>query len=390
MQLAHKIEMKPNKKQEQKLLQSCGCARFAYNWALAKWKEMYEAWKLDNSLPKPKAYLIKKEFNKIKKQEFPWIYESPKDANQQPFANLNQAFARFFKKKAKFPNFKKSKDKKSFYVSNDKFKVIEKYIFLPKIGKIKLTEELRFKGKIVGATISKIAHKWFVSVQVDTNISKEKKVTNEVVGVDLGLNHFATFSNGEVADSPKPLRKYAKLLAKRQRQHSKKLIGSNNRKRTAMKLAKLHFKIKCQRHDFLHKLSTKICRENQTICMEKLKVKNMMANHKLARSISDAGWFEFRRQIEYKAKLFDNNVVFADTFYPSSKTCSGCGFVNKNLTLKDRVFICIVCNSEMDRDLNASINLSRLGYSQIDACGHITSTDSILDSASCVDETRIT
>jgi putative transposase len=390
MQLAHKIEMKPNKEQAQKLNRACGCARFAYNWGLAKWKELYESWKLDNSQPKPKANSIKKEFNRIKKAQFPWIYESPKDANQQSFANLDQAFKRFFKKKSKFPTFKKKTSRSSFYVSNDKFRIIKNIIVLPKIGEVKLTEELRFKGKIISATVSKNAHKWFVSIQVDTNANKERQTINEVIGIDLGLNHFATLSDGEVVDSPKPLKRYTKLLQKRQRQHSNKVNGSNNRKRSAMKLARLHFKIKCQRHDFIHKLSTKICRENQTICMENLKVKNMMKNHRLARSISDAGWYEFKRQIEYKAKLFGNDVVFADTFYPSSKTCSSCGCINKNLTLKDRVFVCVVCNNEMDRDLNAAVNLSRLGSSRIYACGHVTSVDSVLESASCVDETRIT
>lgn len=388
MQLAHKIEMKPNKEQGQKLLQSCGCARFAYNWALAKWQEMYQSWKLDNSLTKPNANRIKKEFNAIKEEQFPWIYDSPKDANQQAFANLDQAFKRFFKKKAKFPKFKKRKNKKSFYVSNDKFKIKENTITLPKIGEIKLTEQLRFLGKIISATISKIAHKWFASIQVETNVRKKKQIVNEVVGVDLGLTNFATLSTGEVVGSPKPLRKYTKLLKLRQRQHTKKIKGSNNRIKSAMKISRLHYKISCQRKDFLHKLSTKICRENQTICLEKLKVKNMMKNHCLARSIGDAGWYEFRRQIEYKAKIYGNDIVFADTFYPSSKTCSSCGHKKNNLSLKDRVFLCESCGLEINRDLNAATNLSRLGHSRIYACGHETSTNSMLELASFVDEAR--
>lgn len=390
MQLAHKIEIKPNGTQEQKLLQACGCARFAYNWALAKWQSMYEAWKLDNSLPKPNANRIKKEFNGIKAEQFPWIYYSPKDANQQAFTNLDQAFKRFFKKKAKFPKFKKSKSKKSFYVSNDKFKIKENIITLPKIGEVKLTEQLRFSGKILSATISKVAHKWFASIQVETNIKPQTAHVNQVIGVDLGLTSFVTLSTGEIVESPKPLKKYTKLLKLRQRQHSKKIKGSNNRSKSAMLLSRLHYKISCQRNDFLHKLSTMMCRENQTICLEKLKVKNMMKNHCLARSISDAGWSEFRRQIEYKAKIYGNDIVFADTFYPSSKTCSGCGHKKNNLSLKDRVFLCESCGLEIDRDLNAAMNLSRLGYSRIDACGHETSADSMLELASFVDETRTT
>ena len=362
-QLAHKIEIKPTKEQLQKLIRACGCARFTYNWALTRWNNLYECWKSDNSQPKPNINLIRKEFNSIKKEKFPWIYESLKDANQRPFSNLDKAFKRFFQNKSKYPKRKKKSGRNSFYISNDKFTIVNKIIFLPKgIGAVKLTQELRFEGKIMSAVISKDAHKWFVSIQVDTNVNKEKekKIINEVIGIDLGLTHFATLSDGEVIDSPKPLKRSTKLLKKRQRQKDKKVKWSNNRKKSMIKLSRLHFKIKCQRHDFLHKLSTKICRENQTICMEDLKVSNMIKNHCLARAISDAGWGEFRRQIEYKSKLFGNNVTFANTFYPSSKTCSNCGFIKKDLTLKDKVFVCPVCNINIDRDLNASFNLSRV------------------------------
>jgi putative transposase len=390
MQITHKIEIKPTKDQETQLEKACGCARFAYNWGLNKWKQMYDDWKKNNTLQKPNANLIKKEFNSIKESQFPWIYDSPKDANQQPFANLDKAFKKFFKKEAKFPKFKKKKGKSSFYISNDKFKIKDKVITLPKIGEVKLTELLRFDGKIVSGTIKKHAHKWFVSITVETNVVKQKTILNSVIGIDLGLINFATLSNGEFYESPKPLKRSTKKLKTKQRQLSKKAIGSNNFKKKAMQLGRLHYKVNCQRSDFLHKLSTQTCRENQTICLENLQVKNMMKNHKLARSISDAGWSEFVRQIEYKSKIFGNEVIFADRFYPSSKTCSNCGSKKTTLSLKERDFNCEICNFSIDRDLNAAINISRLGYSRTHACGHWTSA--VLDSSavSLVDETRIT
>lgn len=387
MQIAHKIEIKPNKSQIQLLRKACGCARFTYNWALNAWQHMYQAHKVDKTLPKPNANLIKKEFNKIKKTQFPWIYESPKDANQQPFANLNNAFTRFFKKLGKFPKFKKKKNNESFYVSNDKFKIIDQTIQLPIIGKVPLTEKLRFQGKIINATVSTQGGKWFVSIVVDSVVVKKKKIKKQVVGIDLGLINFATLEDGKKFKSPKPLKKYEKILKRRQRQYSKKQVGSNNKFKSAMKLNKLHYKISCKRKDFLHKLSTKICCENQVICLENLKVQNMMKNHKLAKAISDTGWSEFRRQIQYKSQIYGNDVVVADQFYASSKTCSNCGCKKKELSLKDRVFVCDICNFKIDRDVNAARNLSRLGLeflrnkedNRINACGHLASVASALD-----------
>ena len=379
MQITHKIEFKPNKIQITQLRQACGCARFAYNWGLTRWQQLYQEHKKDPNKPKPKALSVKKEFNSIKESSFPWIYDSPKDANQQAFTNLNNAFSRFFKKLSKYPRLKKKKTNQSFYISNDKFKISGKILILPKIGKVKLTEKLRFNGKIMSATVSNKADKWFIAITVDTEVKKEKQLINDVVGVDLGLTHFATLSTGNTFDSPKALRKNEKKLKRKQRQHSKKVKGSNNRRKSAIKLAKLHYKIVCKRHDFLHKLSKKICHENQVICLENLKVQNMLKNHKLAKSISDAGWYEFRRQVQYKSQIYDNDVVIADTFYASSKTCSNCGCKKKELKLSERLFVCDDCNFEIDRDLNAAINLSRLGHNRIYACGHLTSVNSELE-----------
>jgi putative transposase len=352
---------------------------------LNKWSEMYKNWKGDNTLEKPNAFLIKKEFNKIKESEFLWIYESPKDANQQAFTNLGSAFKKFFKKQTKYPKFKKKFQRDSFYVSNDQFKIVENQIKLPIIGIVKMTECLKFIGKIISCTISKTANRWFASVNVEMkDYKKHKKIKNEIIGIDLGLKTFAVCSNGEKFEAPKPLKK----LKRKQRRLSNKIKGSNNRKKEVQKVAKLHYKIACIRKDFLHKLSTKICSENQTIILEDLKVSNMIKNHKLAKSISDAAWSEFRRQITYKSEIFDNNLIIVDTFAPTSKTCSNCGCKKHDLKLSDRIFKCNECNFEIDRDLNASLNLYTLGLREINACGHRTSTLDKKSKASKMAETR--
>lgn len=389
MILSHKIELNPTKEQITQFEKACGCARFAYNWALNKWNEQYKVWKGNNTLPKPNANLIKKEFNSIKEKEFPWIYESPKDANQRSFFNLNKAFQKFFKKTAKYPTFKKKFKKDSFYISNDKFSINEFEVQLPLIGKVDLKEKFRFKGKIQSATISRNSNKWFISLNVEIeNYSKEKSIKNEIIGIDLGLKNFATCSDNTSYQAPKPLKHYSKKLKRAQIKLSKKQKGSNNRNKQRLKVAKIHYKIKCIRNDFLHKLSTKICSENQTIVLENLKVSNMLKNHKLAKSISDASWSEFKRQIEYKSQIYQNKIVIVGTFEPTSKVCSNCGCKKQDLKLHDRIFKCDDCGFQIDRDLNASLNLYTLGLREIDACGQNINTNESYSKANNLIETR--
>lgn len=358
MNLTHKIEIRPNKKQQEIINKSCGVSRFAYNYALKKYELIYKKHKEDKNNPKPNIYEIKKEFNKIKESEFPWIYECPKDANQQPFTNLKNAFTKFFKGKSKYPKLKKKKHNESFYISNDQFKLNEKEVTLPLIGKVKMREKLRFNGKICNATISKIANKFYISINVELNKDyKRTRISNNKIGIDLGIIDFITDNNGKKIKAPKPLKRYNKVLKRRQRRLSKKKIGSNNRRKAKMKLNKLHFRISNIRNDFLHKLSNNICCENQTINIENLKVKNMIKNHKLAKSISDLSWFEFRRQLEYKCQLYLNKLNIIDTFYPSSKLCSNCGNKKTNLNLDEREYNCDICKICIDRDINAAINI---------------------------------
>jgi putative transposase len=377
MILGHKIRLYPTKEQAIELTKACGCARFTYNWALDEWKKMYDAYKGDHTLPRPNANLLKKKFNSIKSEQFPWIYESPKDANQQAFRNLNSAFQMFFKGVADYPVFKKKNNKQSFYMSNDKIRLSDNFIKIYNLGSIQLSEELRFEGKIMSAVISKTADKWFVSLSVDVGDEIYKKpkteITNDVLGIDLGLTTFATGSDGSQVQAPKPLKKHLKQLKRLNRKYSRSKKDSKNREKARMRLAKKHATIANIRRDFLHKLTTQTCRENQTVVIEDLRVSNMMKNHKLAQSIGDAGWGEYGRQMGYKSKIYLTNIIVAPPFYPSSKTCSSCGWVSNDLTLKDRTFECKECGLKIDRDVNASLNLRTLGLKGSNACGDETS-----------------
>jgi putative transposase len=380
MQLTHKIALKPTKEQTAYFQKAAGTSRFVWNWGLAKWKQEYAVGQ------KPKAMALKKSFNAIKYKEFPWLSEMHRDCHAQPFTYLGKAWDRFFKdikskKHANEPQFKKkNRSRDSFYVANDKFKLNEKSIRLPKIGWVDLTETLRFEGKILGATVSRTAKVWFVAIQVDVpqHQAKKKRSGGEKIGVDFGVKAAATLSTGESILSPTPLKSALRRLKIRSRSVSRKLETgkkmkskeklirgtrlhlSNNRKKSSLKLAQLHARIANLRADFIHKFTTRLCRENQTVVIEDLHVAGMLKNEKLARSLSDVGFGTIRRQLEYKALRYDNNLIIANRWYPSSKLCSLCDWKNDSLTLKDRTWHCKNCGTVHDRDINAALNLKRL------------------------------
>ncbi len=383
MQLTHKIALNATKEQVNYFKKAAGTARFVWNWALGEWNRQYLAGQ------KPKAMVLKKQFNQIKYSQFPWLSEVHRDSHSQPFAHMGKAWQRFFaelklNKSAHAPRFKKKgKARDSFYVANDKFRLEGKHVYLPKVGKVETCESLRFEGKLLGATVSRTADRWFIAVQVDVPEHKaiQQRVAEGVVGVDLGLTAAATLSNGKKIDSPKPLKKALRRLRIRGRRVSRKVEAakakagflrkgklpkgtrlpiSKNRQKCAQKLARLHARIANLRTDFTHKLSTQLCRENQAIGIEDLNVKGMLSNHKLARAINDVSFGEFRRQLEYKVKRYGTHLVVADQWYPSSRLCSICGTKNEALELKDREWTCRTCHTEHDRDLNASNNLKRL------------------------------
>jgi len=388
---AFKTEISVTNKQNSLLMQSLGCARFTYNWALNIKKEAF-----DKKEKIPNAIELHRELNKLKKTDIPWMYNSSKSSPQNSLRDCDKAFQNFFtrcKKKVKgrkgFPKFKSKKNDKQSFRLDGAISVESGCIKLPRIGKLKLAERdyIPTDCKILSTTVSKKAGRWFVSVQVETPDREPTNAINDVIGVDLGIKTLATCSDGTTYENPKALKKNLNKLKLKQRQLSRKKKGSKNYGKAKQKLAKLHNHISNIRKDCLHKITTKIVRENKTIVLEDLKVSNMMKNHCLAQAISDVGLFEFRRQVEYKAKWSNRKVIFADTFFASSKLCSCCGWKNESLTLTDRVFECKVCDNKMDRDFNASINLKNLAVSStVSACGEQSSSNESLVSCSVKQE----
>jgi len=353
---AHKIRIFPTPEQETYLLKACGTSRFAYNWALGKWKEQY-----DNGL-KPNEGGLRKLLNATKREEFPWMMEVTKCSPEQAIKDLGSAFSRFFKKQGGYPKFKKKGQRDSFYISNDQCKIIGKELFVPKLKlPIKCSEELRFTGKIMSYVISRDADRWYVSVTVETDHKLERKESRGTVGIDLGIKTLATLSDGVTFETKKFYHNAEKKLKRLSKVLSRKQKGSANRAKAKLKLARQHRKVRLARKDYLHQITTFIVTRYDKVIIEDLHVKGMVKNHKLAKAISNMGFGTFRIMLETKAKDCGCEVIVADRFYPSSKLCSKCGNKKTDLKLSDRVYKCECCGLEMDRDLNASINLGKLG-----------------------------
>lgn len=374
MIISHKIELKPNNKSISYFKKAFGCARLAYNWALAKHKEYYEKG------VKKSCYDLNKEFNAIKAIKFPFVKEVSKCVTQQPFLNLDKAFKKFFRdlknKKVSYPKFKKKRGNRgSFYLSNDVIKVEGKYLKIPKLkNKIKMVEPLRFQGKLNSVVISQNGNKYYASFSLEIEeqeyIKNRKIKYNEGgVGIDVGLKSFVTLSEGLQIHFPKErVVKQEKRIKRLSRQLSKKVHPktkgdktkkSNNFVKHSKILNKAHSKVRNIRNDFLHKLTSVLVNNFKYIAVEKLNVAGMVKNHRLAKSIQRLSFFEFRRMLNYKALFNHRTLIEADTFYPSSKICSSCGKKKDKLSLSDRVYKCD-CGLELDRDYNASLNLFNL------------------------------
>ena len=374
--ISHKIELKPNNAAKTHFKKAFGCARLAYNWGLAKWQENYKAG------VKASIYDIRKEFNAIKKEKYPFTYEVSAWATQQPFIYLDRAFKKYFADlklgKVSYPKRKKKKENQGrYYIGENSISIIdEKYLKIPNLGLVKMCEKLRFNGKINNVVISQKADKFFASFNMEITQSEYNKTHKKVkdnrtsIGIDLGISNFATLSNGLVIKSPKHLDKLTKLIVRRQRQLSKKVHPktkgdktkkSNNYVKMSLKVAKLHTRIANNRLDFLHKFTSHLVRNYDNISLETLQVSNMMKNHRLAKSLSDVSLSKFNEILEYKAKYNGVSIIRADRFYPSSKTCSHCGSIKSELSLSQRTYVCGECGYTIDRDLNASINLAKLG-----------------------------
>lgn len=397
--IAHKIELKPNNKQKTYFRKAFGCARLAYNWGLAEWERQYKEG------GKPSAYALRKKFNAIKKEEFPFVYEVTKCAVGQPFLDLQDAFDRFFKKQNKYPQFKKKRDNEGSFciegfsvrissvnTNSKSFKRMphnesgkRQYLNVPNLGSVKMTECVRFNGKINNVVISQRGDKFYASFSMliteeeyQRTHPKATKPKNRVVGIDLGIKDALILSDGITIKNPKPLYKAQRKIKRLQRQLSKRVHAktkqerlqgvakSNNYRKLSLKVSRAMRKVSDVRRNFINKVTTILTTNYCEIAMETLRTRNMMKNHRLARSIADVSFYEIQRQIEYKAVNTGVKVTKADQWYASSKTCSQCGNVVEKLSLSQRTYRCECCGAVLDRDLNAAINLrSLISHKQI-------------------------
>lgn len=346
---AYKYRLYPTNSQKELIHKHCGSVRFLYNLALETKTTAYLGNKVNLS-----RYDLQKQLVDLKK-ELPWLKETNSQSLQSALINLDEAYNKFFKG-AGFPKFKKKTNGGSFAVPQNVI-VENDLLIIPKFKEgIKMSLHRPTKGIIKSATISVTpTGKYFVSILCDTKEELPTKAPikeSTTIGVDLGIKDFCITSEGEVFENPKYLRKAQSKLKYVQRKYSK-----YKGKRTKKKLAKLHEDVVNKRKDFLHKVSTKLIRENQTIAIETLAVKNMVKNHNLAQAISDVSWSTFVTMLEYKADWYGKNILRIGQFAPSSKTCSNCGTINKELQLKDREWTCSNCSSVLDRDVNAAINI---------------------------------
>lgn len=354
---AHRIQLVPTKAQKILMTKSCGVARHSYNWALENWQKLYQQGE------KPGAYSMIKLQNSIKQEEYSFYLDVTKCAPQYAIHNLEKAYKKMWKEGTKYPKFKKKGVRESYVAvdNNKNFKQKDNKIWLPRIGWVKCYENLRYTGNVVNVTIKCIADKWFAVVNVITNEFFNVSENQTIVGIDLGIKELATLSDGMIFNNPKAYKGSLKQLKRLQRSVSRKKTGSNNRLKAKNKLAKKYYKIGCIRNNALHQATSFISKNYSTIVIEDLNVKGMLKNHHLSQSISDAGFGEFRRQLTYKCQWYGAELIVADRYFPSSKTCSNCGSIKDTLKLNDRIYKCENCGISIDRDLNASKNLADLG-----------------------------
>lgn len=390
--IAHKIELVPNNKQKTYFRKAFGVARLAYNWGLAEWQRRYKAGE------KCSANILQKEFDAIKKNQFPFVYEVTNFASTRAFSNLAKAYSNFFRNLKKgivsYPKFKKKKDNKGrFYFSSVKLSDSNadipcrfnsnsdrQYLWVPNLGYIKMNQRIRFLGKINGVVISQEGDRFFASFNMSITEDEYKRThphvkeihKEESVGVDVGIKSALVLSDGIAIKSPKPLKKNLRKIKRLSRQLSKRthartkqerLEGkkkSNNYRKLSVKLSNAQRRVANIRRDFTQKVTTILTTHYGQIALEDLNVKGMVRNHRLAQAVSDVAFGELIRQIEYKSEYNGVTVKKAGRFYPSSKTCSVCGNVKHDLILKDRNYHCEKCGAVMDRDYNASLNLLSL------------------------------
>ena len=357
---AFRYELEPTVRQRRLLAKAAGTARYAFNWGLALCKRLLDAGK-----PVPHAAELHRVWNAEKPQRS-WVYGVSKCCGQEALRDLDRAFANFWRGRKErrsvgFPRFRRKHGRRDSSRLTGSIKVHPRSVSLPRIGCVRVKEATsKFRGRILSATVSREADRWYVSLAVEVEREDPQPVAGPAVGIDLGLKSFAVLSDGARLESPKPLAKAQRRLRHRQRLHSRKQRGSRNRRKSATRLARLHRRVRCQRTDFLHKATTDLAKTKSVIVVEDLSVRGMIRNRHLSRSIADAGWGEFRRMLDYKTTWYGSRLMVAPRFYPSTKKCSACGHVKAEIPLSERVFQCEACGAEIDRDLNAARNLASL------------------------------
>ncbi|MCL2736273.1 MAG: transposase [Propionibacteriaceae bacterium] len=373
----HKVALDVTNVQATHLSRACGTARFAYNWGLAHWQEQYEAWKTDPALPKPSQLSLRRDLNAIKREQFPWMTEVTKCAVQESIIDLGRAFTNFFAGRARYPRFHKKGQSDSFRVSSGFFRVDGKRLRLPAVGWVRMREVLRWPDtKLVSVTISKHRGRWMAAIacEVPEPVPAPQQ-GKSVVGVDVGVREYVT-SDGEHIGVPRAYRTAERQLRRAQQALARKQKGSHNREKAKAKVARLHGRVGDVRADWLHQTTRRLVDNFAVIGIEDLNVKGMARNHHLATSVADASFYEFRRQLEYKAPEAGATVIAADRWFPSSKTCSSCGVKTKRLTSLDvREWVCETCGTSHHRDVNAAINLrNHAASSAVSACGEFLSS----------------
>ncbi|MHB8351172.1 MAG: RNA-guided endonuclease InsQ/TnpB family protein [Thermoplasmata archaeon] len=376
---AYRVELDPNNVQRTAMVRTAGCSRGAYNWGLQRKQEVWWMNQLPvPSIKTPTAIDLHRELNVRKQVDLGWMYEASKCAPQEALRDLDRAYKNFFDGRAKFPRFHSRHRGPGSFRLTGSVGVEEAHVSLPRIGRVKLKERgyLPRRVHVRSATVSERAGRWVVSFSVEEDRPTHILPWGEVIGVDLGINALATVSDGTMFANPRALKTRQRKLAHLQKEVSRKEKGSKNREKAKSRLSRCHVQVADVRKDALNKITTMLARTKPVIVVETLRPVNLLKNHHLARSLSDASFGEFVRQLEYKCGWYGSRLVQADPFYPSTKRCSSCGNVKKDMPLSERTYSCAACGLVMDRDLNAACNLASVAASSaetINACGEMAS-----------------